>query len=120
LTGFIFTLVMDFELVEDWDYLKTIKAQFEATDWQFHIVELISEQTVRLQRNNTPNRLRHKPSKSNIEQSSINIVKMDKQHRMNSHDNELDAYSHIKINNNNLDPDEVADQIIAYFNLETN
>ena len=41
-------------------------------------------------------------------------------HRLNSEDGEVWFDNHMKINNTNLSPDEVADMVIEKFNLVSN
>ena len=43
-----------------------------------------------------------------------------KEHRLNSNDGELICPNHIKINNTNLEPEDVAEQVINYFHLQGN
>ncbi|MBT8218223.1 MAG: AAA family ATPase [Bacteroidia bacterium] len=115
--GFIFTLVWGFELKEDWEYVEAIKDRFEDNGWHFHIVELESSQKTRIERNTTPNRLEHKPSKRDVENSRDRILQMDQKHRMNSHLGELDQYAYLRINNDQLQPEKVVDIIVANFQL---
>ena len=61
--GLIFTYLMAFDMQSDWDYLEHVKSIFAPYGTEFYYVELIAPQEVRLQRNQTENRLKHKPSK---------------------------------------------------------
>lgn len=118
LEGFIFTLVLDYDMQEDWDELNGLKNQFESQGWDFHIIVLESSQAVRLERNKTPNRLTHKASKRDTKASDIRLKGMDKKHRMNPKSDELEDYSHFRINNDNLSAKEVALAIVNHFNLK--
>ena len=68
----------------------------------------------------TPHRMERKASKRNIEWSKSNLLKDTKNHRLNSFSDEVWFENHIKINNTNLEPDEVANMIIERFGLVAN
>ena len=51
--GLIFTMMMNFNMQSDWDYLEHIKDIFKPFNTEFYYVELIASQEVRLKRNVT-------------------------------------------------------------------
>lgn len=114
----IFTFVTAFNLQEDIDYLNNIRNMFESTGGQFYLVELEADVNTRLERNKTPHRLESKLSKNNIERSQKDLLGTMEKYRLNSNEGEFICPNHLKINNTNLEPGEVADQVIEYFKLE--
>ena len=117
-TDMIFTFVTAFDLVEDIEYLKRLKEMFEATGGQFYFVELEADLKTRLMRNITTHRLSAKYSKNDIERSQQDLIDSMKKYRLNSKKGETICPNHLKINNTNLEPEEVADKVIDYFQLK--
>lgn len=58
-----------------------------------------------------------KPTKRDTEWTKNDILKTMEKYRLNSYDDEFICENHIKIDNTNLLPEEVADIIIEKFNL---
>ena len=114
----IFTFVTAFDYPEDIEYLNNLRKMFEATGGQFYFVELEADIETRLERNVTPHRLASKFSKNDVERSQIDLLETAKKYRLNSNDGELICPNHLKINNTNLEPEEVADQVIKHFQLQ--
>ena len=114
----IFTFVTAFDYPEDIEYLNKLRSMFEATGGQFYFVELEADLDTRLERNVTPHRLALKFTKNDVERSQRDLLETMKKYRLNSNDGELICPNHLKINNTNLEPEEVADQVIGYFKLE--
>ncbi len=112
----IFTFVTAFDLEEEIAYLNSLKDMFESTGGNFYFVELEADIETRLERNVTPHRLESKESKKDIEWTKNDILKTALKYQLNS-DKQL-FENHLKINNTNLEPDEVAEQVINKFNLE--
>ena len=61
--------------------------------------------------------MERKVSKKDVAWSRANLLKDAKNHRLNSDEDETWFENHLKIDNTNLTPDEVADRIIAAFHL---
>lgn len=80
----------------------------------------LSKRYCRELRNETPHRMERKASKRDIVWSKSNLLKDAENHRLNSNDGELWFENHIKIDNTNLHPDEVADMVIEQFKLVAN
>ena len=114
----IFTFVMAYSEKEDWDYVYNLKNLFEESGGNFYFVELIADLDTRLKRNITPHRLERKPSKRDVEWSERDILKTYEKYRLNSYEDEYICDNHLKINNNILLPEEVADIIIDKYNLK--
>lgn len=116
----IFTFVTAFDSPEDIEYLNNLRIMFEATGGQFYFVELEADVKTRLERNVTPHRLQSKFTKNDVERSQKDLLETMEKYRLNSNDGELICPNHVKINNTNLKPDEVAEQVINYFQLQKN
>jgi hypothetical protein len=116
----IFTFVCAFDLPEDVAYLKALEAQFTESGGQFYFVELSASLEMRLLRNETPHRMERKPSKRNAEWSRRDIQKTAERHKLNTDADETLFAHHLKIDNTDLSPDDVADRIIAAFGLVPN
>ena len=114
----VFTYVCAFEMPEEREYLTGLAELFETNGGEFYFVELSADLETRLERNVTPHRLERKASKRNVEWSKANLLRDTENHRLNSNSDEFWFKNHIKIDNTNLEPDEVADKIIEMFQLE--
>lgn len=114
----IFTFVYAYGEKQDERYVKNLKRMFEKTGGTFYFVELKADLETRLERNETPHRLERKPSKKNIEWTKKDILDTMENYRLNSYDDEFVCENHIKIDNTNLSPEEVANIIIKEFKLK--
>jgi cytidylate kinase len=117
LEGLIFTLMRDFDFKEDDEYVQEIISIFEEYDAQICFVELEASFAERLKRNTDAHRLAHKPSKRDLEMSEKSFRYFEKEYRMNSTEDEIKDNRYLKINNTNISPQQVAQQIKTYFNL---
>ena len=115
--GMIHTLMWAFDSPEDWDYINHVVDIFKEHDAQIYCVELVAPLEIRLQRNETANRLIHKASKRDLESSRERVIEMDRQHRFESHPGEIPFENYLKIDNSNLEPDVVAAMIKERFQL---
>jgi hypothetical protein len=115
LEGFIFTYVWAFDLQSDWDYVEQISALFESRGASVYYVELEADLEERLRRNVTENRLLHKPTKRDVARSERNLIATHENHRLNSYPGEVSKDNYLRINNTNLEPEEVARRIRERF-----
>lgn len=112
--GVIFTFIWAFDLPADWAYVEQIKGMFPP-ETEFYYVELVAPQNVRLVRNRTENRLNHKPSKRDLEKSEQLLLRDDEKYRTISNPGEIPYGNYLKIDNSELSPENVAEQICRYF-----
>ena len=115
----IFTIALHFDDKEKIDYLIRLKEEFEKTGGQLYFIELYASLDIRLERNITPNRLEKKKSKQDIEWSRRNLINSHNNHKLNSNDGEYLFENHLKINNESLTPQEVAEIIIKKYDLKS-
>lgn len=115
--GMIFTYLMAFDQTSDWDYLEHVKSIFTPYGTTFYYAELVAPQQVRLERNATENRLKHKPSKRDIAASNRRLIMDDQAYRCVSRDGEVPFEQYIKIDNAEKSPEEVAVLIKETFGL---
>jgi hypothetical protein len=115
--GLIFTYVWGFDLQGDWDFVKQTCDIFESKGAKVYFVELEADVDERLKRNVTPYRLDQKPTKRNIEKSERDILNTMEKHRLNSNPGEISRENYLRINNTNLNAEEVAKLIKDEFNL---
>ena len=115
--GMIFTLMMDFDLLSEWEYLDHVKGIFEPYGTDFYYVELIAPQEIRLKRNISENRLKNKASKRDIETSNQRLINDDKNHRCVSYEGKINFDNYLRIENSDKAPDEVAQMIKEAFKL---
>ena len=106
--GLIYTSVSTFSNKASWDYSMKLIDIFESRGADIYFVELEADVDVRIERNKTPERLAHKPSKRNIELSEKGLRNSYINERQNSYEGEIKRENYIRINNTNLSPDEVA------------
>ncbi|WP_270181320.1 AAA family ATPase [Alkalihalobacillus sp. CinArs1] len=115
--GMIFTYVWAFDEKKDWDSVEKMCTIFTSEGAELYFVELEANVEERLKRNRTPYRLEQKPTKRNIEQSEHNLLETLKTNRLNSYEGEIDQQHYLRINNENLKPEEVARMIKERFML---
>ena len=115
--GMIFTMMMDFDLPSEWAYLEHIREIFAPYGTEFYYVELIAPQAIRLQRNATENRLKHKPSKRDLAFSNQRVIEDDRNHRCVSHEGEIKFDNYLRIENSDKPADVVARMIKERFGL---
>lgn len=106
--GMIFTYLWAFDMQSDWDYIAHVADIFKEQGAEIYYVELVASQKIRLQRNETPNRLEHKASKRDLAASRERLLRADAQHRCESLPGEIPFENYMKIDNSNLEPDAVA------------
>ncbi|BAC12221.1 hypothetical conserved protein [Oceanobacillus iheyensis HTE831] len=117
LYGIIFTFVWAFDMQEDWNNVKRLSGLFESRGATTYYVELEASIDERLDRNKSENRLKHKPSKRNIEWSENELKRSLEKHRLNSIDGEITYPNYVRIDNTSLEANEVAVLIKKKFNL---
>ena len=115
--GMIFTMMMAFDMQSDWDYLEHVKAIFAPYGTEFYYVELIAPQEIRLKRNETENRLKHKSSKRDLAVSNRRLLKDDENHRCVSYEGEITFDNYLRIDNSEMEPEEAARLIKEAFGL---
>ena len=118
--GMIFTYMWVFDKETEWAGKRQIDRVceiFEQVNAEVYCVELVASQEARIERNVTENRLRHKSSKRNVEQSVRFLIDDDNAYRCESIDGEIPFDNYMRIDNTNIDPDEVARMIKQRFSL---
>lgn len=116
LPGLIFTYVWAFDQPEDLVFVEKMKQVFEVRGGRVVFVELWSDLETRLARNETELRLTHKPSKRDVGLSRARVLDHEARYRLSSNgDFPLDHY--LRIDNTRLEPVQVAQQIVAHFDL---
>ena len=115
--GLIFTYMWAFDHKEDWDYVEHVSEIFRNKGSEVYYVELVTSQEIRLQRNITENRLKHKASKRDIEISTQRLINDDNRYRCISNEGEIPFDNYIKIDNSNLSAEIVANMIKEHFML---
>ena len=115
--GLIFTYLMAFDMQSDWDYLEHVRSIFAPYGTEFYYVELIAPQEVRLQRNQTENRLKHKPSKRDVDTSNRRLLRDDANHRCVSFPGEIPFENYLRIENADLPAADAARMIQQRFSL---
>ena len=116
--GLVFTFMWAFDMPSDWEYLESVKRIFSLPEENIYYVELIAPQEVRLERNATENRLKHKASKRDIEASNNRLVNDDRRYRCESLPGEIPYPNYLRLENTDLSPEEAAQQIKSHFCFE--
>lgn len=113
----IFTYVWGFDLQDDWEYVDKICKIFEDKGGEVYYVELEADFEERIERNKTPHRLLHKPTKRDIVRSELDLKQTIEHHRLNSLEGEIKKENYIRISNTRVTASEVAEIIKHRFNL---
>ncbi len=116
----IFTYVCAFDEPEEREYLTGLKDLFEKDGGHFYFVELSADIETRIARNETPHRMERKASKRDVAWSRADLLRSDARYRLNTADGETWFENHMKIDNTHLEPDQVADMVIAEYRLVPN
>ena len=111
----IFTYMWALDVPHEWDYVAHVADIFARQGADIYYAELAAPLEVRLQRNATENRLRHKASKRDLEASERRLRADDAAHRFVSLEGEIPFENYIKIDNTNLSPREAAEMIRVRF-----
>ena len=114
LEGLIFTLVWAWDLKEDFDYVKKAERILEEQNAENFYIELEAYLETRLVRNKHEIRLLEKPSNRNIEVAE-SVLHDEQKYQLNSEEGKFHFPNHLKINNENLAPEEVAEMIMVHF-----
>lgn len=109
--GLIFTYMWAFDMPSDWEYIEHVKKTFGLPDKDVYYVELLSPQTVRLERNHSENRLKNKASKRDIAASDARLLQDDRDHRCESLPGEITFPNYLRLDNSTISAAEAA-QII--------
>jgi hypothetical protein len=124
LSGLVFTFVWGLELPEDAELVASYVEIVRSGGGSVRFVELYADQAERLVRNTGESRLDRKRSKRDLEFSRTNLLRMDREHIMNSDgatttvaQDLIRGYDYMRVDNTQLSPDEVAGQIVRQFNL---
>jgi hypothetical protein len=115
--GMIFTFMWAFDMPSDWEYLKHVTDIFEEQGATIYYVELIAPQEVRLQRNETANRLAHKASKRDIEASRQRLLRDDANYRCVSNPGEIPFENYLRLENADISAERAAAIIQEHFGL---
>lgn len=115
--GLIYTFMWDFDSKLDYELTERFVNIFKKVNAEIYYIELNAPIEVRLKRNKTENRLKYKASKRDIEASESRLIKESLLHRCSSYDGELKFENYIKIDNSNIEANEVAKKIKERFNL---
>ena len=110
--GMIFTFMWAFDIEAEWEYVENLVKRFD----EVYCVELIASQKIRLERNKTENRLKHKASKRDIDASNKRMLN-EERHRLVSYEGEIPFKNYIRINNENIEAKDVAKMIKDTFSL---
>lgn len=115
--GLIFTYMMAFDMPSEYEYIQQVKDTLGVKEKDVFYVELIAPQSIRLERNATENRLKHKASKRDLDASNARLIRDDAQHRMVSLPGEMPAQNYLRIENANISAADAAQIIKTHFQL---
>lgn len=117
--GMIFTYMWAFDMPSDWEYLEHVREIFRRRDAgaEFYYAELVAPREIRLERNRSENRLRHKASKRDVAASDQRLIRDDENHRLESYEGEIPFENYMKLDNSAMSPREAARRIKERFGL---
>lgn len=116
--GLIFTFMWAFDMPSDREYIESVRAMFDIPDEDVYYVELVAPQEVRLQRNATENRLKHKASKRDIDASNQRLIRDDETYRCESLPGEIPYPNYLRLENGDISAHDAAAMIKAHFSFE--
>lgn len=113
----IFTGAIDFNDPESLHFVEEVESIFTTKGGEVYYVELETDISVRLERNKTPHRLEHKPSKRDSVVSEKRLLDFEKVCRFNSWLNEFQKLYYLKIDNTDISAKDVAEKIKRDFDF---
>ena len=113
--GLIFTYMMAFDVPSEYEYLQHVQQILGVSEEDVYYVELVAPQSIRLERNATENRLKHKASKRDIEASNARLIRDDENHRMVSLPDEIPSANYLRVENSSISADDAARMIKERF-----
>lgn len=117
LPGLIFTFVWDLDHPGDKALIDGYAEIFRREGGEVYFVELQAPLDVRLERNRTPHRIAHKPSKADLQASEARLLSNEQGHRMNSDGDFFYSDRYLKLENKDLSPEVAAARIREAFGL---
>lgn len=111
-SGMIFTLMWAFDMPSDRDYVMSVASKFD----EVYCVELIADQSVRIERNRTENRLKNKASKRDVAASEQRLIN-EERYRLVSEEGEIPFENYLRIDNTSISAEDVARMIKEEFDL---
>jgi shikimate kinase len=115
--GLIFTYMWDFNEPEDREYLEELCSIFKSKGFEVYYVEMEADREERIKRNKSPHRLKHKPTKRDVDRSERELIDSTEKYRLNSHKGEITELNYLRINNTNVSAKKAAKMIKEKFNL---
>ena len=116
-SGLIFTFVWALDDPGDLAFIDRTAELFTSRGGEVVFAELEATQAERLRRNATPLRMAEKWPQRNVEGSRAFLLDADQRYQLNTRAAFFYPERHLKIENTNLEPGEVARQIAAHFSL---
>jgi AAA domain len=122
-TDLVHTLVWGLDLPEDAAYVRRHIRPFVERGHRVAFVELYADLDIRLARNRTPYRLAEKKSKRDLVWSEGNVREMER-HQLNTGapspaDEVIAHHPHLRIDNTDRSPEDVAGEVLAWFAAST-
>jgi hypothetical protein len=117
LPGLIFTFVWALNVTSDAAFVEESSKIFRERGADVYFVELESELSERLKRNESEFRLLKKPPKRDVEKSRALLLEDEKRYRLNSDGDLFADVNYLKINNTSLPAHEAALMIVKKFDL---
>jgi hypothetical protein len=118
LKGVIFTMVWDLDFKDDEEYIDQIVKIFDQKGAKTYYIELKAELKERLIRNKDEHRLKHKPSKRDLDFSEKCLLNFEDEYRMNTSTGDLPNKKILPINNTYLEASEVATIIKRHIEID--
>ena len=117
LEGLIFTYVWAFDQEKDQEYVNRFTSIYEEVGADIYYIELEADLEQRLKRNRTPDRIKEKPSKQNLELSEMRLLDNDRKYVLNSPSGFEFKHNYLRIDNTDLEAETVAKMIIEHFSI---
>lgn len=115
LPGLIFTWVWAFEHPGDKEYIDSVRDIFRAQGGECFFVGLEAPLDVLLERNQSPERLKQKPSKRRLKASEHNLRQSVSQHQLEAPEPFYYPEHFLRLQNQNLTASEAALKIVQHF-----
>ncbi|CAN5183314.1 AAA family ATPase [soil metagenome] len=117
--GLICTLVWAFDLPEETAYVEHLIAPVVDAGGRIDFVELYADETTRLTREGTPERLAAKPSKQDLEWARNDLIESGRRFRLSTTPDQPFPleHPHHRLDNSDLTATEAAEAIVAMLDL---
>jgi hypothetical protein len=117
--GVVFTFVWDLDHPADKAFVSRTAQMFKDAGGETYLVELQASLQTRIEREGTPFRLALKPAQRDVDAARVRQVDTAARYRMNTSQDEVQAWPHIRIDTESMNPEAAALRVMQAYALQS-